>query len=278
MIIDEYAVSVLNKLGLSNLEAKTYIVLCGYGKLSAKEISRLTNTAQADIYRVVNRLHKKGLVEKVIEKPMSFKSVSFELGSNFLLERKKNEISVLQEDINQINLKKKVFPETYQEINEHQFLMIPKRENIVKKITEAIERAKIKIDLYLTWKRFYKGMTNTFIESAEKAWSKGVQFRIIAEYPEEVAAQKKAAELCEKNPLCNIRFAPRCPRTVMGIYDENEVFIIVHPKEGLFNSPALWSNNQSLLMALQEYFENLWLISMKHPNQKSLKISDKEIS
>ncbi len=262
MFIEEDAVSVLNKLGLSNLEARTYIVLCGYGTLSAKEISRLTDTAQADIYRVVSRLHKKGLVEKIIEKPIRFKSVPFEVGSSFLLERKKSEINVLHGDVNQINLKiKEFFPENSKKVKEHQFLMIPKRENIVKKIAEAIERSKIKIDLYLTWNRFYKGMTSIFAESARKAWNRGVQFRIIVEYPKETAAQKKAIEFCEKTPLCNIRFTTDHPKTVMGIYDENEVFIIVDPTENLFNSPALWSNNQSLLAALQEYFELLWLNS-----------------
>jgi len=262
MFILKDAVSVLNKLGLSNLEARTYIALCGYGTLSTKEISRLTNTAQADIYRVMRRLHKKGLVEKVIEKPVSFKSVPFEVGSSFLLDRKKSEINVLQGDVNQISLKiKEFFPENSKKVKEHQFLMVPKRENVVKKIAEAIERSKIKIDLYLTWNRFYKGMTNIFAECARKAWDRGVQFRIIVEYPKDAAAQKKAIEFCEKTPLCNIRFTADHPKTVMGIYDENEVFIIVDPTEDLFNSPALWSNNQSLLTALQEYFELLWLNS-----------------
>jgi len=34
---------------------------------------------------------------------------------------------------------------------------------------------------------------------------------------------------------------------VLGIYHKKEVFVVVDPREGLFDSPALWSNNQSLI-------------------------------
>ena len=67
-------------------------------------------------------------------------------------------------------------------------------------------------------------MIYTFADNAEKAWARGVQFRIVLETPQEALAQKKAAEFCGKNALCNIRFVPTHPKTVMGIYDEKEVF------------------------------------------------------
>ena len=75
--------------------------------------------------------------------------------------------------------------------------------------------------------------------------------------------------------MCNIRFLPRHPNTVIGLYDNRELFVIVNPKEDLFDSPALWSNNQSLITAIQEYFDLLWFISMQHPDEKSDIISEK---
>jgi hypothetical protein len=56
------------------------------------------------------------------------------------------------------------------------------------------------------------------------------------------------------------------PNTVIGIYDKKEVFIVIDPKEGLFDSPALWSNNQSLITVVKDYFEILWLTAMEEPN------------
>jgi hypothetical protein len=51
------------------------------------------------------------------------------------------------------------------------------------------------------------------------------------------------------------------------------VFIILNPKAGLFDSPALWSNNQSLLSVVQDYFNTLWLAAMEEPNWQNQKFS-----
>ena len=277
MSVSDDAVPVLTQLGLTTLESKVYITLCKYGKLCTKEISKLTKTAQADIYRVANSLQQKGLVEKQIEKPVCFKSVPFDVGTAFLLERKKTEHKALQQKTDQLSLqfKQNGIPEPLIGEDTH-FLLIPKREPIVKKIGEAIDRSKRNVDLFLSWKRLYSGMSRTFAKTAKRAWARDVKFRIVVENPRELQAQKKAVEFCELDPMCDIRFLSDLPKTVFGLYDKKEVFIIVNPKRDLHDSPALWSNNQSLITAIQEYFELLWLVSMKHPNQKSHKISDKE--
>ena len=273
MPVDDDTVETLIQLGLTGLESKIYVNLCNYGKLSTKEISKLAKIAQSDVYRVTKRLQQKGLVEKIIEKPVSYKPIPFEMGSKFLLERRQAEHEELLQKIKRLNkqLKEKSVDKTSSS-DDSNFLMIPKRENIVKKIAEAIERSEKKVDLVLSWKRLHRGMTVTFIESSKKAWSKGVQFRIIAEAPQDESAQKKAVKFCRLSPKCNIRFLPNHPKTVIGLYDEAEVFVIVNPREDLFDSPALWSNNQSLITAIQEYFDHLWLTSMKQPNQKTEKL------
>jgi hypothetical protein len=92
---------------------------------------------------------------------------------------------------------------------------------------------------------------------------KGVKFRIVVESPEEGRAAEQAMQFCGKSPFAGIRFLLSCPKTVIGIYDKSEGFVIIDPKEGLFDSPALWSNNQSLMSVVQDYFEVLWLTAME---------------
>ena len=79
---------------------------------------------------------------------------------------------------------------------------------------------------------------------------------------------EQALQFCGKSPFCSVRFFHGSPNTVIGIYDKREVFIVIDPKEGLFDSPALWSNNQSLITVVKDYFEILWLTSMEEPNSK----------
>jgi hypothetical protein len=42
------------------------------------------------------------------------------------------------------------------------------------------------------------------------------------------------------------------------IVDNNEVFLMTEPKANLSMSPALWSNNPSLITALTTCFNSIW--------------------
>lgn len=259
---------ILNQLGLTVLESRIYLTLCEYETLTAKTISTLTKTSQPDTYRVITKLQNKGLIEKILKNPAQFKAVPLDKGVAFMLEKKKAEYDCLKAQT-------KVLLSTFKEKNSKktlasakaknpQFIMIPKRKTVVARIREAIERSERSVDLFLSWKRFLFGMTEVFAENVKRAWSRGVKFRIIVEKPEGEEAKKIAAKFCRRNhSFCNIRFLPGRPKTVIGIYDNKEAFIIVSPGEGLFDSPALWSNNQSLLTVVHDYFEILWLTSME---------------
>jgi sugar-specific transcriptional regulator TrmB len=258
-------IKILNQLGLTVLEAKIYLTLCEYETLTAKAISKLAKTFLPDTYRVTAKLQNKGLIEKILSNPAEFRAVPIDKTVAFLLEKRKADYdclkaqtAVLLTEFKEKSLKKPGRGKT------PQFVMIPKRKTIVAKINDAIERSERSVDLFLSWKRFLFGMTEVFAENAKRAWGRGVKFRIIVEEPEGEKAKKIAAKFCRKNhSLCSIRFLPGRPKTVIGIYDSNEVFIVVSPGEDLFDSPALWSNNQSLLTVVQDYFEILWLTAME---------------
>lgn len=269
MSSDEQVFQTLVQLGLSLLEARIYFALCNRQPLTAKEVSRITNVAQPDTYRILNKIRRKGLIEKSIEVPSRFKAVPLDTGIAFLVSRRKIEYDNLMEKSELLiqSVKQNPVDEKPLENPESQFSMIPQKELVVKRINEAITRSEKTVDIYLSWKRLVSGLTNVFIQNAERAWERGVHFRIVVENPEGEAAQEEAMKFCNISPFCTIRFLPGKPKTVTGIYDEREVFIIVNPQEGVFDSPALWSNNKSLVTAIQEYFELMWLISIKCPDK-----------
>lgn len=277
MFSDEAAVQTLIQLGLTILESRIYVALSKYQSLTTKELSKLTKTSQPDVYRILDKLQNKGLVEKIIEKPARFKAIPLEKGISFLMQRKKNEYDNLLTKADSLirTVREKSYNNKPVGTLKSQFIMIPQREIIVSKIREAIDRAEKSVDICLSWKRLLNGFTNVFIKNSERAWNRGVHFRIVVESPRGKAEKEKAIQFCKKSPACSIRFLPERPKTVTGIYDEKEVFVIVDPTEGLFDSPALWSNNQSLITAIQEYFDLLWLISMQYPNKKLGMVSEK---
>jgi hypothetical protein len=100
----------------------------------------------------------------------------------------------------------------------------------------------------------------------ESAWAKNVKSRFIIESPLESITAKQLIQFCREKPFCQIKFIRHCPGTVLGIYDKKEVFIIANPKTDLPSSPALWSNNPSLIALSEDHFEILWLTAMERIN------------
>jgi sugar-specific transcriptional regulator TrmB len=266
MLSQKNTIQTLVQLGLTILEAKIYLTLSRYESLATKELSEVAKTSRPDTYRVLAKLQKRGLIEKIITKPAQFKAIPMETGIAFLLERKQVEHKNIETKSNLLlqAIKERPVPKPSEVTTSH-FALIPQREPVIKKINEAIDNAEKSVDIFLSWKRFSLGITSTFAKSSQKAWERRVKFRIVVESPKETADVELARQFCRKSPFCEIRFLPRPPKTVLGIYDQKHFFVIVNPKKGLFDSPALWSNSHSLLTVIRDYFEMLWLTAMAEP-------------
>ena len=48
------------------------------------------------------------------------------------------------------------------------------------------------------------------------------------------------------------------PKYVFGIYDKKKVLITANAKTNLLNPSALWTDNESLVLLIYDYFEMLW--------------------
>jgi hypothetical protein len=52
-------------------------------------------------------------------------------------------------------------------------------------------------------------------------------------------------------------------KTVVGVFDKKEVFIVTISETDWPGSPALWSNNDVLIHLASEHFEMLWRKAIK---------------
>jgi hypothetical protein len=131
----------------------------------------------------------------------------------------------------------------------------------LKKVRAAIGQSHMRVALLLSWKQFALGVNDAFGESIDEALSRNVKFRLIVEASEEAVDAKNMAQLCRETSNCQFQFIPHSPRYMFGVYDEQNAFIIVNPEANLADSSALWTNNQSLVSLIHDYFEVLWFIS-----------------
>ena len=144
-----------------------------------------------------------------------------------------------------------------------EFVWVPSKEAIKYKIQNAIENAQSSINLVSSYKRISK--ISIFSEALEGAWSRGVKCHIIIDKPEKSRAADKVLNFLSKDACCEVRFIPSAPETVMTIYDRKEILIITNPNARMSESPALWSNNPSLISGMRDYFTILWITALEEP-------------
>jgi sugar-specific transcriptional regulator TrmB len=258
---------VLIDLGLTLIQARVYLALVESGPSKISAISKISNVARPDVYSTLSKLQQLGLAEKIIKKPLEYKATPVNEGLSLLLETKTEKYKKLKAETQiLLDTAKITKPNKKKQIETPQFVLIPKR-TVIERIKSAIEKAQVSIDLVLSWRRFSQGIVSKFAESIEVAWAKNVKIRFIIESPSKNETAEQLIQFCREKPFCQINFIANHPRTIFGIYDKKEVFIIVISKTDLQSSSALWSKNPSLIGLAEDYFEKLWFTSMERSHQ-----------
>jgi len=255
---------VLIDLGLTQVQARLYLNLVKFGSSKILTISENSNVARPEIYRNMAKLQELGLVEKIIKRPIEYRALPIDEGLSLLLETKTRKYQKVRAETRLLLRTAKMEKrQTEKRENEKpQFVLIPKAK-VIDKINNSIQKAQLSIDAVISWRRFSHGMVSSFAESIENARTKKVKIRFIVENPLKNKTSKQLIEFFKESNCCQIRCMPHYPETIFGIYDKKEVFIVVVSKADLSDSPALWSDSESLVSLASNYFELLWQKTMK---------------
>jgi sugar-specific transcriptional regulator TrmB len=276
---EQTEVQTLTDLGLTLVQARVYLALARYGVSKIALLAKASDVARPDVYRTLNKLYELGLVEKLVEVPAQFKALPIEEGIKVLLTKKHAEYERLKNETNNLltSFKKRSIL-TDSDVN--QFVLVPQREAIINRIRQAIDNSKDTVDVVISWKRFVHGLGDIFLESAQKASDRNIKYRYIVEKAPSEEVGEVGNRLLTTYPSFKARFLEIKPKTAFGLYDNRELFVIVDPDMDISASPALWTNNPSLIAIAQDYFEMLWqtatetLPTASKPKNKNSKLKN----
>ncbi len=257
---------VLFNLGLTLKQARIYIALAKSGPSRINEISKVSKVARTDVYSALEKLQQIGLVEKLIQTPPCYRAIPLKKGLTLLLETRTQQYQKTKAETEILQKTLEIGTSDTIQTKSSQFILVPEGRAVLDRIRNAIETAQHSIDLIVSWKRFSTGISHTFAENIEKAWAKKVKIRFIVEMPPRDRTSKHLVEFFREKPSSQIRFVRGHPKTVFGIYDKKQVFVVVISKRDLQSSPALWSDNEALVSLASDLFEALWLTSSEGLN------------
>jgi sugar-specific transcriptional regulator TrmB len=260
----EDEIQILESFGLSFNESRVFWALTLLGTANVKKISKSSNVAREAVYRVLPRLQKLGLVEKEISRPTRFTAITLDDAVTVLLGHRNKETHDLQEKANVLlRLKsKKAKMEPLQENSK--FLLVPAKKMLISKIGVEVDKAQKSISVVTSNKRLLSA-ADIFSEAIGKALSRGVKFRIVTNNVNRDLSPA-VLEIGNNDQGIEVRYALSDPKCAASIFDKKEVLIITEPSaEVCCESPALWSNNSSLVNIVEDYFEILWMTALEKP-------------
>jgi sugar-specific transcriptional regulator TrmB len=86
----------LTELGLSRIQANLYFNLIIYGRTDARNLASLTNTPRTEVYRALNELQEKGLVDRELGSTLKFLAVPPSHGLQAVIDSKIEEANRMQ--------------------------------------------------------------------------------------------------------------------------------------------------------------------------------------
>ena len=252
-------VQTLNDLGLTFLQAKVYLALLQNETMKAGVLAKASQVGRPDVYRTLPKLQELGLVEKEIAKPVLYRAIPIDVAVTILLEHKNKQYDELKAKSTYLLNKYKngkngsYYPES-------KFVFVPSQESLMKRLKKVVNSTQKSIDVATSCKRLTYACDGLF-DDLQSAWDRGVKGRAIINLIEE--KQPEIINRCWRPSCAKIRYIPSFPKTVMANYDNKEVFIFTKPTADLKDSPALWSNDPSILGITHDYFEILWITAIE---------------
>lgn len=244
--------------GLTKNQAKILFALTKTNcYLSVKQISQISNIARETIYKNLLSLREMGFVQKAISKPEKYCTLPLKRILMFLHKKQTEDIHKLEVLTKQVLLENSQKNEIPQSLSNAQFVLIPKKNQVQKKLAKIFINSKKNIKIIINWKRILIG-SKLLNKSIKKALNNGVSLQVlITEKPQKTPPLKHEKNLNDQ-PNAKIKYIDSQSETVQIIIDDQEMVLITDPKIHPSKTPALWTNNPSLIVLAQSYFDILW--------------------
>jgi sugar-specific transcriptional regulator TrmB len=254
---DEFSVQSLMKLGLTEYEARIYVVLTKMGPRNASEISFLGKVPRPKTYGAIRGLESKGLLRIVPGKPERYMAVSPNDVLVPLVDKLNKEtgecVQVVENLAMAFESSKYVYTEKPYE--RYDLWSVRGRDKVYKRIQDMIGEAKVNVCFTTTSNglvRIYKAHS----EVLEKAAERGAKVKVVA--PINQTNASVARELGEVIEVRNTTV----PIMHFASADAAEIIFIEDiPDDTNVNAGqdvATWTNDPLLVKSHEKIFEQIW--------------------
>ncbi|MCR3907105.1 MAG: helix-turn-helix domain-containing protein [Candidatus Bathyarchaeota archaeon] len=257
MVITDEDIMIMNRAGLTIMQAKIYLSLLTLHKASIKDIAKEAKIDRSNCYRTILHLQDLGLVTIIVGRPTLYVATPFKNGVEFLLKQQKKNYEKLQQAT--VKLIQRFDYKLIEDdlINGEKFVIIPKKTRFINKAIKGISNSQTSIKCISSFKRFSQALNYSF-EAHKAALDRGVLEQTIIDKPKTGQKIPQSLQTLIQYPNFEIRYLPNIPEALGSCVDNQYVGILVEPNQNVKESDMLSSSHPSLITIFNEYFKNLW--------------------
>lgn len=254
----------LTKFGLTITQASIYCVLVRLGEANAKTISNITKVARQDVYRVLDELFEKGLIEKEIANPTEYRAISMNQCLSLLLNIRGRKTLELQESA-------KVLGKLYTPLNQgleqtsSKLTLVHNGEQILFKSHELLCSAKKTIFVISPAKNLFPWLIDQQ-EQFYQALERRVKINLITNNITNQEYLKIANSFFNKSLNLKIRYLNRSPSISCGIYDNKRIIFELSTTNPYTKSEVIITANPCLIEWARSYFKTMWSHALLYNN------------
>lgn len=208
----------LSEFGLSDHESRIYWALVEHGPCTMSELAQRANVPRTKVYANVRKLEQKGFVEFLPDKKYMCRAVSPEIVLKPLVERKKDELQTMEEQLDQLI---KLFSQIKDKdgVQRKEFWTIKDRNKGVKTLKDELSQAQEEIVMLLNKSSFR--LLKEFHEELRAAYNRGVKNRVV------VSSNSDQIEKLEGfKDFAEVRVMGREPQDNLIVIDKKTTIII----------------------------------------------------
>jgi sugar-specific transcriptional regulator TrmB len=246
--------SSLAEMGLTNNEAKIYVLLAKKGAKKASEVAKLLNFPRPQAYYLLRSLYKKGIVSRTMHNPARFVAISFGDALNTLLDMQKEKLVKAERDSQTLlGVWSSIASHevTYQEIEEEKLQTLEGSGVVYRRIRDMVSAAEREVIIMADQRELVRLHHNEITDHFKALSSNDVDVKVLTFSEPRYEAVKEI-----KN--CELTIIPDSNANVQCIMVDRKYMVFVRDSARGFGPSAIWTDCSSIIQCFLCMFEGLW--------------------
>jgi sugar-specific transcriptional regulator TrmB len=253
-------VSKLTSFGFTINQAKVYLSIVQLGRTRVGRIAKITQLHRQDIYKLLPKLEKRGLIIRTIDKPFMIEAISIEKALESVIakerEESKERIALLEHNLKDMIDSIQDQPRLKEEVR---FTLLTTDEAIKNKEKFIFRKTRKEFQVVSTIDNITRPGPNYFRDFLQVIAESKARLRLIVVSSNGKELVKQTVEkVAPRNLHLHVKHLHRSVCKNFQIIDNKEVWLATQQKTELGHSCILWTNDSNIVDAYREIFKKIW--------------------